>query len=75
MTKITTGYEDEEESSEFPLPSDRQWKISQVHIGTTQAETLYANVSLDGEIIGSIRFPNREHFDWFRRRINPPEEK
>jgi hypothetical protein len=68
-----TGYEDVEDAEELPPPYKRNWKLEEVSIGTA-GDAVYANVQLDGEVIGSIRFPDREYLGWFRNRIVEGEE-
>jgi hypothetical protein len=71
MTNHTqTGYGDvgEEEEEKLPEPWDRKWSIEHVEIGTS-GEALYANVALDGEVIGAIRFPSQHYLAWFRNQV------
>lgn len=66
----TTGYEGvDQEEKELPSPHTRDWKVDEVKIGSQTDGTVYGNIKLDGEVIGSIRMPSREYLSWFRGRL------
>ncbi len=75
MAKIQTGYEDLEEEKDIPEPGERKWEVNEIHIGTTQAHAIYVNIMLDGEVVGSARLPNKDHFYWLRKKLRGHEEE
>ena len=38
-------------------------------VGTSDDGRIHATVVLDGEAIGGLMVPNKEHFEWMRARV------
>lgn len=66
---IDTGYEGQESEEKLPSPSTRDWRAEYHNIGTSETGEILLTITLDGESVGFIRLPDREHVIWFRERI------
>ena len=75
MTVTTSGYQgpdymDEEEKKVKP-PEECEWKVSVLSVADNEEkpEIVFAAISTDGQVLGSVRLPNPEYLRWLRERI------
>ncbi|MEE8113049.1 MAG: hypothetical protein V3T23_01720 [Nitrososphaerales archaeon] len=77
MTSSHTGYQgpdfidkDDDEPKTKP-PEECIWKIEIKPVARSDEypETIFAQVEIDGDVVGMVRLPNTEYLRWLRERI------
>lgn len=60
-----TGYEDNKhEEDVLPPPTACVWELEQMHVA--DSTSIYASVSINGEVVGSIRLPTEAYYQYAR---------
>ena len=76
MTSNHTGYEgpftpdDEEEKTKPPEDCEWELKIHNIADSDSEPEVVFVTISIDGQVLGSVRLPNPEYLRFLRERIS-----
>lgn len=72
-----TGYQGpdyidkDDEPEKVKTPGDCKWKIQIKNVARSDEypDTVFAQVEIDGDVVGMVRLPNAEYLRWLRERV------